>query len=68
MWLIYDGPAFLGYIILTRGFSFAFHGHDAFLDELYIVPAYRRRGFGRRAMAFVEQEACEMGVKAIDGT
>jgi len=46
-------------------FSFEFRGHDAFIDELYIVPARRRRGCGREAMAFVEQAAREMGVNAI---
>jgi ribosomal protein S18 acetylase RimI-like enzyme len=65
IWLIYHGPALFGYIILTIGFSFEFPGHDAFIDELYIVPAHRRRGLGREAMAFVEQEAREMGVNAI---
>ncbi len=64
-WLFYDGPALVGYIILTIGFSFEFLGHDAFIDELYIVPAYRRRGFGRQAIAFVEQKAREMDVNAI---
>lgn len=65
IWLIYDGAAPVGYIILTVGFSFEFRGHDAFIDELYIVPAQRRRGGGRQAMAFVEQQAREMGVQAI---
>jgi ribosomal protein S18 acetylase RimI-like enzyme len=64
-WLFYDGPGLVGYIILTIGFSFEFRGHDAFIDELYIVPAHRRRGIGRQAMAFVEQKAREMGVNAI---
>jgi diamine N-acetyltransferase len=64
-WLLWDGPALVGYIILTIGFSFEFHGHDAFIDELYIAPAYRRRGFGRQAVEFVEKRAREMGVNAI---
>jgi ribosomal protein S18 acetylase RimI-like enzyme len=65
VWLLYTGPALVGYIVLTIGFSFEFHGHDAFIDELYIAPAHRRRGFGRQALAFVEQKAREMGVNAI---
>ena len=64
-WLLHTGPALVGYIVLTIGFSFEFHGHDAFIDELYIVPAYRRHGFGRQALAFAEQKAREMGVNAI---
>lgn len=65
IWLLYDGAAVVGYIILTIGFSFEFRGHDAFIDELYIVPRHRRRGFGRQAMAVVEQKAREMGVNAV---
>lgn len=65
IWLLYNGSDLIGYIILTVGFSFEFRGHDAFIDELYIVPARRRRGFGRQAMAFVEREARAMGVNAI---
>ena len=65
VWLLFDGPTLAGYIILTIGFSFEFHGHDAFIDELYIGPAHRQRGFGRQAVAFVEQKAREMGVNAI---
>jgi ribosomal protein S18 acetylase RimI-like enzyme len=64
-WLLYTGPALVGYIVLTIGFSFEFHGHDAFIDELYIAPAHRRRGFGRQALAIVEQKAREMGVNAV---
>ena len=65
VWLLWDGSALVGYIILTIGFSFEFHGHDAFIDELYIAPAYRHRGLGRQAIAFLEQEAREMGVQAV---
>src|SRR5215469_12048627 len=65
IWLFHDGPSLVGYIILTIGFSFEFRGHDAFIDELYILPAHRRRGYGRQAMEFVERRALEMGVNAI---
>ena len=65
IWLLYDGTELIGYIILAIGFSFEFRGHDAFIDELYIALAHRRRGFGRQAMAFLEQEAHKMGVNAI---
>ena len=65
IWLLYTGAELVGYVILTIGFSFEFRGHDAFIDELYILPAHRRSGFGRQSMAFVEQEARELGVNAI---
>ena len=55
IWLLYDSAALVGYV----------RGHDAFIDELYIVPTHRHRGFGLQTMAFVEQAAREMGVNAI---
>jgi ribosomal protein S18 acetylase RimI-like enzyme len=65
VWLLCEGSTTVGYIVLTLGFSFEFHGHDAFIDELYIDTAHRRRGFGRQAVDFVEKKAREMGVHAI---
>ena len=65
VWLLCEGNTAVGYIVLTIGFSFEFHGHDAFIDELYIEGAHRRRGFGRQAVTFIEKEAREMGVNAI---
>jgi len=65
VWVFRDGAAVVGYIVLTFGFSFEYHGRDAFIDELYIEPAYRRRGLGRRAMKFIAARARERGVQAI---
>ena len=65
VWLLSVGDSPVGYIVLTIGFSFEFHGHDAFIDELYIDAAFRRRGYGRQAVAFLEKKAREMGVNAI---
>ena len=55
----------VGYIVLTFGYSFEYHGRDSFIDELYIEPQYRRQGIGKRAMQFVEERARELGVNAI---
>jgi ribosomal protein S18 acetylase RimI-like enzyme len=65
VWMLCEGNKPVGYIILTVGFSFEFHGHDAFIDELYVDAAYRRRGYGRKAVAFIEEKARERGVNAI---
>ena len=65
VWLLCERNSPVGYIILTIGFSFEFHGHDAFVDELYIEAAFRRRGYGRDAVSFLEKEASKMGVNAV---
>ena len=54
-WLLCERNRPVGYIVLTLGFSFEFHGHDAFIDELFIDEAFRRRGYGRQAVTFVER-------------
>lgn len=64
-WVLRDGALVAGYVVLTFGFSFEYHGRDAFIDELYIEPAYRRQGLGRRAMQFIAERARERGVNAI---
>src|SRR5256714_10328071 len=65
VWLLCEGTKPVGYVVLARGFSFEFHGHDAFIDELYIEAAFGRRGYGRRAVAFVDRKPREMGLNAI---
>lgn len=65
VWLLSEGNKPVGYVVLTLGFSFEFYGHDAFIDELYIDAAYRRRGFGRQAVEFVGRKAREKGVNAL---
>ena len=65
IWLLCEGNTSVGYIVLTIGFSFEFHGHDAFIDELYIDASHRRHGFGRQAVAYLEEKAREMGVNAV---
>jgi ribosomal protein S18 acetylase RimI-like enzyme len=64
-WIFFEAETPVGYIVLTFGYSFEFHGRDSFIDELYIEPQYRRQGIGRRAMEFVEERARELGVNAI---
>ena len=63
--LIESGGAAVGYVVLTLGWSLEYQGRDAFIDELYIDPACRGRGMGRRAVANVEQACRRLGVKAL---
>lgn len=65
LWLIYQEQRCIGYIVLTFGFSFEYQGRDAFIDEFYILPAYRKRGIGKWALTFVLEQANFMEVKAV---
>jgi len=64
-WVFFEDETPVGYMVLTFGYSFEYHGRDSFIDELYIEPQYRRKGIGRRAMQFVAEQARELGVNAI---
>ena len=64
-WIILDGDSPVGYAVLGFGYSLEWLGRDAFVDELYLVEAYRGRGWGRKTMAFLEDAARELGIRAL---
>jgi GNAT superfamily N-acetyltransferase len=64
-WLICDGQEPVGYVVLTFGYSLEFLGRDAFIDEFYLRPSHRGRGWGRRTLEFVEQEARGFEIRSI---
>lgn len=64
-WLILDANTPVGYVVLTFGYSLEFLGRDAFIDELFLVPAYRGRGWGKKTLEFLEKQAHANGVRAI---
>jgi ribosomal protein S18 acetylase RimI-like enzyme len=65
VWILEDGGAPCGYVVLTLGYSLEFHGRDAFVDELFVLPSHRGRGLGGRALALVEDECRRRGVSAL---
>jgi ribosomal protein S18 acetylase RimI-like enzyme len=64
-WLILDGAAAVGYVVLCFGYSLEWLGRDAFVDEFYLREEYRGRGWGRKAMEFLEEAAQAAGVRAL---
>jgi ribosomal protein S18 acetylase RimI-like enzyme len=52
--LVARGPgtrSLVGYAIATFGYDLEFAGRDAFITELFVAPAHRGRGLGRRLLA-----------------
>lgn len=64
-WLILDGDAPAGYVVLCFGYSLEWLGRDAFVDEFYLREEYRGRGWGRQTMAFLEEAARAAGIRAL---
>jgi GNAT superfamily N-acetyltransferase len=65
LWLILDADAPVGYVVIAFGYSLEWLGRDAFVDEFYLLQEYRGRGWGRKTMAFVEDAARTLNVKAL---
>jgi ribosomal protein S18 acetylase RimI-like enzyme len=61
-WLVRENDALLGYLVLTLGFSVEYGGRDGFIDDLYLVPAARGRGLGRRLIEFALAQARNLGI------
>jgi len=64
-WLICDDSTPVGYIVLTLGYSLEYLGRDAFIDEFYLRESYRGKGGGKRALAYVEDQARALEVRSI---
>ncbi len=60
-----DAETPVGYIVLTFGYSLEFLGRDAFIDEFFLLPSHRGRGWGKKTLAFVEEQARHNHVRAI---
>jgi diamine N-acetyltransferase len=65
VWLILDGETPVGYVAICFSYSLEWLGRDAFVDEFYLLPDYRGRGWGRKTMAFVEDAARSLTVRAL---
>jgi len=65
IWLLRSGGTTAGYIVLTFGFSIEFGGRDALVDELFLIPEYRGRGWGKRALAFAFEQCRAANVEAV---
>ena len=65
VWLVLDGDAPVGYVVIAFGYSLEWLGRDAFVDEFFLLEDHRGRGWGRRAMNFVEDAARSLNVRAL---
>ena len=54
-----------GYFVLVYGYSLDSYGRDAFIDQLYLRPEVRGRGWGKAALRFAEDLAKDMKLRAL---
>lgn len=65
VYLVMDGEAVAGYLVLAFGYSLEFHGRDAMVDELYVREPFRGRGLGAACLAWAEEVCRSEGVRAL---
>ena len=65
VWLVEVGTQPFGYIVLTLSFSMEYGGLRGFVDDFFVRPAVRGRGFGTAALQAVRQTCRELGVRAL---
>ncbi len=54
-----------GYVVVTFRHSMEFGGTDAFIDDLFVRPRYRRRGIGKVALTAAFEACGERGALAV---
>jgi ribosomal protein S18 acetylase RimI-like enzyme len=59
VWVLQDGPAIAGILVLLSA------PHYLLLDNIAIAPERQGRGLGRRLLAFAESEALRRGYREI---
>ncbi|MEO9780313.1 MAG: GNAT family N-acetyltransferase [Sedimentitalea sp.] len=64
-YLIGPARAPIGYVIVTFGWSVEFGGMDAFIDELYLRRAVRRRGIATEVLISLPKALGDAGVKGL---
>jgi diamine N-acetyltransferase len=65
VWIIETEFEVVGYVVMTLGYSMEYGGRDAFIDDLFIRPAFRGRGYGTIVLAEVRAAAVTLGVRAL---
>jgi GNAT superfamily N-acetyltransferase len=65
VWLLLEGVEAAGHVVLTTRFSMEHGGLDAFIDDLFVRPAHRRRGLARAGLEALFAECRRRGVLAV---
>jgi len=65
VWLLVDGDATVGYVVLTWSYDLEWAGREAFLTDLFIDAGARGRRLGTAAMPLIEAVARAHGARAL---
>ena len=65
VWLVQAEGAVVGYLVLTLAFSMEYGGPRGFIDDFFVRPAARGRGYGAAALAAVRQACVESVIRSL---
>jgi GNAT superfamily N-acetyltransferase len=65
-WLFVHRQRIVGYAIVVYLFDLEFGGRCAGVTDLYLKPAHRRKGFGRRMLRHLEEFCRKSGFHALE--
>ena len=65
-WFIELDSRSVGYIVLTLGFDYELGGKTGTITDFFIEAEYRNRGLGGETLTFVEGQARQMGLRALE--
>ncbi len=65
LWVAQMAGGIIGYLAIAYGWSLEHRGRDGYIDEIYLAPPWRGRGFGRSGIAFAAQACRADGARAL---
>lgn len=65
IWWIQSGTERVGYTVLTYSYSLEYGGRTALIDELYLSPEHRRKGFGGKVLELLDEECRRLSIGVI---
>lgn len=65
VWILESGGATAGHVVLSVRFAMEFGGLTAYIDDLFVRPAHRRKGVARAGLEALFAECQRRGCRAV---
>jgi ribosomal protein S18 acetylase RimI-like enzyme len=66
IWIMREGRAGIGYVILTFNYDLEFGGIEGLVTDLYIDTTHRKLGLGRKALEVVDEYCRSHGIATVE--
>jgi GNAT superfamily N-acetyltransferase len=65
VWLLEDEGSVVGHLVLVWRFSLEYGGRIAVVEDLFVRPGFRRRGYAREGLLKARELCGVMGIRAM---